>query len=515
MIPLSRSGAYSRLKVFDKQYSRVFRFHLSFPFDSESDHSKLRFFCEINGRRHTLRVKTSGCFSHLSSAITTSYWNFRKGFVAKLSPHYLRFVKADEKEIEEYEKAFSASLRSLAETGDTFAEEALSLRKEFFESIEEYKNRRIWITYDKLYKGGDNGEYMFNYISSVDAPVEIYYVINTTSPDYKRLKENKNVLLYGSRKHKLLSLFAEAILSTHTTIFRFSGFSKEHAPYLSNIFNPLNIHIQHGLTVQCIAHRQGRLNDNFAAYICTSPLERENLFLPEFDFINRDDVVLTGMARYDGLKNNEQKIILITPTWRKFLANSSNMGRVRKHNEFFKNSDYYKIYNSLINDERLIACAKKNGYRIIFLVHPVASAQATDFEKNDFVEILPASGDVNYEKMLTEASLMVTDYSGVQFDFAYQRKPIVYYHPKDLPPNYDESEAFRYERDGFGPIFDNHESLINSLCAYIEGGCRLAGVFKERIDKFFAYDDFNNCERVYKCALERTNRLHEQKDGEL
>lgn len=50
------------------------------------------------------------------------------------------------------------------------------------------------------------------------------------------------------------------------------------------------------------------------------------------------------------------------------------------------------------------------------------SAQLEDFDRNDYVELIPATGDMSYEKILTESSLMVTDYSGVQFDFAYQRQ---------------------------------------------------------------------------------------------
>ena len=65
------------------------------------------------------------------------------------------------------------------------------------------------------------------------------------------------------------------------------------------------------------------------------------------------------------------------------------------------------------------------------------SAQLEDFDRNDYVELIPATGDMSYEKILTESSLMVTDYSGVQFDFAYQRKPLVYYHPDALPPHYE------------------------------------------------------------------------------
>ena len=36
---------------------------------------------------------------------------------------------------------------------------------------------------------------------------------------------------------------------------------------------------------------------------------------PEYDY-DREVLRLTGLARYDGLVNREQKQILITPTWR-------------------------------------------------------------------------------------------------------------------------------------------------------------------------------------------------------
>ena len=143
------------------------------------------------------------------------------------------------------------------------------------------------------------------------------------------------------------------------------------------------------------------------------------------------------------------------------------------HNEYFKNSDYFKIYNRLINDTKLIATARKCGYRLIYLLHPAASAQLEDFDRNDYVELIPAAGDMNYEKILTESSLMVTDYSGVQFDFAYMRKPILYYHPAELPPHYDESTAYVYERDAFGPLIDNHDEIVRQLCEYMKNHCRM------------------------------------------
>ena len=79
-----------------------------------------------------------------------------------------------------------------------------------------------------------------------------------------------------------------------------------------------------------------------------------------------------------------------------------------------------------------------------------------DYTPDPYVEVISSVGDMSYEKILTESSLMVTDYSGVQFDFAYMRKCLIYYHPDQLPPHYDEGGLI-YSTMGFGPICTNHE----------------------------------------------------------
>ena len=97
---------------------------------------------------------------------------------------------------------------------------------------------------------------------------------------------------------------------------------------------------------------------------------------------------------------------------------------------------------------------------------------------------------------------MVTDYSGVQFDFAYMRKPLLYYHPSELPPHYDESIGYSYERDAFGPLIKGHDELVTQLCEYMGNGCKMKEEYVERANRFFAYDDFNNCERIYHSTRE-------------
>ena len=124
------------------------------------------------------------------------------------------------------------------------------------------------------------------------------------------------------------------------------------------------------------------------------------------------------------------------------------------------------------------------------------SAQKDDYTPNEYVEVIAATGDLNYEKILTESSIMITDYSGVQFDFAYQRKPIIYYHPSLLPPHYDEG-LFKYDTMGFGNICQNEEELIEEILLLMKNDFKIEKKFKKRADDFFEYNDFNNCERIY------------------
>ncbi len=119
---------------------------------------------------------------------------------------------------------------------------------------------------------------------------------------------------------------------------------------------------------------------------------------------------------------------------------------------------------------------------------------------------------MSYEKVLTESSLMVTDYSGVQFDFAYMRKPVLYYHPAALPPHYTESRAFTYQEMGFGPMIDEHDKLVEQICAYMEKDCRMDDFYRARADKFFAYDDTNNCQRIADAVMEYSSQLAQQKE---
>ncbi|WP_421590398.1 CDP-glycerol glycerophosphotransferase family protein, partial [Shinella sp. M27] len=295
-----------------------------------------------------------------------------------------------------------------------------------------FKNKRIWLTYDKLYKGGDCGEYFYKYASSRKAEgIEAVYVINKNSPDCERLqKEGFKPLVRGTIKHRLNFLNAEVVFTTHTGVYNFNSFTNDEIISLQDLLKFDVSCIQHGLTVQSLAFDSNRLHNNIKKYYCASKHEIENLSKPIYGYEDAGMLKLTGIPRYDGLIKNDKRQILITPTWRNYIVMPPVMGSTRPYNPHFKETEYFKIYDSVISDERIINHAKMYNYKIIYLLHPVISVQRNDYRISDGVEIISAL-DVDYEKILTESSLMITDYSGVQFDFAYMRKPVVYYHPDE------------------------------------------------------------------------------------
>ena len=489
-ISINRTNCYPLLKAFGHTFSEKYPFQFSIDLDLTTK-KKITAYAKINDKKIRLDFKYKKVHARLSSS-KHAFWHY-KNFVLYNKINCIVVERANRLKLIWSEIKFDLSkLKNV--NNKLRVIKLIGIRMIYYITKPFYKNKHIWLTWDKLYKAGDNGEYMYQYCLKNNR--NIYYVIKKDSPDYKRLieKNKKHVIVFNSLKEKIFALHAEVILDTHANVISYSGYDGISRHFICGLFNPEVICIQHGLTIQKIAQFQSRLFDNIKYYCCASQFEIDNISDSLYDY-SSDQMGLTGLARYDGLKNNDKKIILITPTWRRNVVNSSIAYIKKKHNDNFKNSDYYKIYNSLINNNELIDTAKKTGYKIIYLLHPAMSGQLEDFDKNDFVDIIPATGDMNYEKILTESSLMVTDYSGVQFDFAYQRKVLIYYHPDKLPPHY-EAGGLDYENMGFGPVCKDEKTIIEELCNYMKSGCRIKEKYKKRADKFFAFDDHNNCKRI-------------------
>ena len=193
------------------------------------------------------------------------------------------------------------------------------------------------------------------------------------------------------------------------------------------------------------------------------------------------------------------------PTWRmNLMLAANNETGIRLLKDGFEQTEYYQFYNRLLNDPRLLRALSECGYRMIFMPHPMIMPYIDRFRKNDQV----AFGSLNtkYRDVYSRCKLVVTDYSSAVFDFAYLRKPVIY-------TQFDQEAFFSgehvcsegyfdYERDGFGEVETDLDATVDRIIEYMENGCELKDKYRQRIDNFYAFNDRNNCERVYQKIME-------------
>lgn len=495
LIKIEDTDAYSLTKYFGIPAYRRITYHLELALNPSLRKQRVRFYAKYKDKNFQLRITFSDHWAKLSKSPRYSYWRFNR-YLCHHANNSIVFKRANMFNVLKREVQFQLNLLRI---NSKKSKEALRLRWIYWLTRPYFRKKKIWLMLDKLYKGGDSCEYLYRYSAKKDDGISRYYLINKDTSDYKKLaRDGYKLLVPNTLKHKLVFLNADLILITNSHLFPFNGFTKDKSKFFRGLCNFSSMCLQHGLSVQKCAMAQRRIIDNTTGYFLASKYEYENLSKHAYGYAGFDILKLTGIGRYDGLINHDKRQILLSPTWRMYnaLPVTTSEGEQRGYNPEFKYTTYYKVYNDLINHERLIQCAKTHGYKIKFLLHPILSSQAEDFTPNPEVEVIPSVGDLSYEKILTESSLMVTDYSGVQFDFAYMRKPLVYFHPEELPAHYEDG-IFFYDTMGFGEICTKTEELVDLLCEYMENNCRMKQKYIDRADDFFAFSDHNNCSRIY------------------
>ena len=176
------------------------------------------------------------------------------------------------------------------------------------------------------------------------------------------------------------------------------------------------------------------------------------------------------------------------PTWRNYIHNEEDL----------LESEYFTRFNSFLNNERLIDYARSQGYEILFKPHPELAKYIDCFDKNDYVQI---DNDKKYQEIFNESAILVTDYSSIFFDFAYLKKPVIYYHYGDDFHFESDEGYFKYDTMGFGSVVESVDDLIERIIEYIDNGAEMEDVYKRRVDEFFQFHDRDNSRRCYDAIL--------------
>lgn len=352
-----------------------------------------------------------------------------------------------------------------------------------------YEKKRYWLVSEVDFDARDNGIHFFRYLNEKHKEINSIYLISKKNPYYESVKNIGNVIEPLTFKHMLVFIAARAKISTcvhgcspnsYVTLYlcKFHSTGK-------------NIALKHGI-FKNLHPNYFKKNAHLDLICCGGK--------PEFDFINecfgyQNGVAqYTGLARFDNLHNfitdNE---ILIMPTWRRWLDPI-------KSDEEFQQTEFYKKWIGLLKSISTNDFLNDKHIKISFFLHP---------KLNRFYNVIKCScpnvsffsstsGD-NVQSRLKSASLLITDFSSIYFDFAYMKKPSLYF-------QFDEDQYFGkhyikayfdYRENGFGPVFTDSSLLIKDVIRIAKNNFKIDDVYKKRCDDFYVKYDSLNCERIF------------------
>ncbi len=367
-----------------------------------------------------------------------------------------------------------------------------------------FKKKPVWLISDRGEKAGDNGEAFFRYMCNKHPEIDARFVIRKDCNDFERLKQIGPVVAKGTFKNRFLILLSEIILTSQLGNDAYDQYGIYRSYYKELLADKRVVFLQHGVIKYNFAGWLNRYNKNIFGFVTSAHGEWKSIVEEGYHYTEKE-VWLTGLPRWDRLYENSERRITIMPTWRKYLTRGRNPKTGGWHLiPDFEESRYFTYYNSLLNDEKLISAAKKYGYKISFLPHPNVQPHIELFTKHPDVDFF--AEDVSYTDIYAHSDLIITDYSSAVFDFAYMRKPLVYnfFDADEFYAGGHTSSGGYFDdvKDSFGEVEYDLESTINRIIEYMENGCELKEEYRQRIDKFFAYSDQNNCQRVFDKIME-------------
>jgi hypothetical protein len=176
------------------------------------------------------------------------------------------------------------------------------------------EGKRIWLYYDckNVYK--DNGYYQFIHDFEINDGVERYYIVNDdiNRKELFTSKQRKNIVKFGSLKHRKLFLYSEKIITAFAEYNNYNPFSNVMWKYYTDLFKAEVIYLQHGVLHAFLPwkYSSDRLNVVDREVISTT-FEQRNM-TENYGF-RPCDLIPSGMPRYDFMDieaaKSERKIL--------------------------------------------------------------------------------------------------------------------------------------------------------------------------------------------------------------
>ena len=364
-------------------------------------------------------------------------------------------------------------------------------------------HRRLWLFADRESAADDNARALFEYVCSLPSaenPPACVFAVAGGAKKFGEVPPRGRIDDIRGLRYKLHFLLADFVVSSHRQRIQRMPFSASFVDYAKDLVNrPKFVYLPHGVCKNDLADDLGRPQINPRILVSCAAREYDSILRGRYGYTT-GEVRLCGLPRFDRLYNAPTKSVTLMPSWRGYLVKRLDSSRFELL-PGFDDSVYCRTLGEICTSERLAAACARCGYTLQLVMHPNFAFALDYFKIGPHVRLVPTG--TRYRDIFAQSDLVLTDYSSVAFDFAYLKKPIVYFQP-----DFDEFHGrqyvlgyFDYRRDGFGEVETEVGATIARLIEYVENGCAMKPEYVRRVDAFFGFNDLHSCRRTYEAIL--------------
>lgn len=363
------------------------------------------------------------------------------------------------------------------------------------------KHKDLWLVCEAPTEARDNGYWFFKYVREKHPEQDCVYAIKKESADLKKITALGNIVEYGSLMHWIMYLASSKKISSQK-----SGNPNAAIFYFLEVYGILKdkrVFLQHGVIkddLKWLYYEVTKMN----RFICGA--------YPEYQYVKNnygypeENIRYTGLCRFDGLHNAEydKKLILIMPTWREWIADEDSRMIKYEGTRNVLDTNYFKKWTEFITSKEIEQISKKYNVKFVFFLHREMQKYINYLPKsNAYLEVAKPQ-QYGVQELLKKASLMITDYSSVFFDFIYMKKPVIFYQfDYEIFRKLQYGEGyFDYRNNPFGKSFIQAKQVFEEIEKIIESEYKISEEFTKAHRNFFPLYDTKNCERVFDVVKE-------------
>lgn len=354
----------------------------------------------------------------------------------------------------------------------------------------------LWVLCDTKNEARDNAYWLFRYIRKHEPKQDVCFAIDKKSPDYARVKPYGQVVAYGSLLHWIYYLAASKNVSSQKM-----GKPNAAICYVLEVYGILKnkrAFLQHGIITADLSflyyeHTKMRL------FVTSTKDEWE--YVDQNYHYPKGYVQELGLCRFDALHDAkvDPKQILFMPTWRMYIRNEITSDNEKKRAGQFMQTDYYQYWEKLLSHPKLRQMLEEKDLHVVFYPHREMERFLSCFHvDSDRIRVASWPKD-DVQSLLKESAYLVTDFSSVAMDFAYMKKPLLYYQfdNEKFRKSHHGAGYFQFEKEGFGPVVRTPDEVVETLQAAAGNTFKNEQIYLDRHKQYFDLWDDNNCKRNY------------------